>query len=92
MWVGKGQVECAYLLQLYPSVSQVYVSKTEEYESLQHLEVIEREAAQLCLIVWGPLSETLHVLLETTDSGYAVGEGVVLLNFFKSDVSLLVCS
>ena len=79
--LGGGQVECAYLLQLYHSVSQVYVSRTEEYESLQHLEVTEGETAQLCLIVWGPLSETLHVLVGTTDSGYAVGEGVDLINF-----------
>jgi hypothetical protein len=56
------------------NVSQVFVSRSEDYESFEHVEVSEGETADFCFIVWGPLSEPLHVLVETTDSGHAVGK------------------
>ena len=36
----------------------------------------ENETADFCVIVWGPLSQPLHVLVETTDSGAALGESL----------------
>ena len=52
------------------------VLKAEEYRafSSNFMEVAENDTAQLCVTVWGPLTETVHVLVETTDSGLALGE------------------
>ena len=52
----------------------MYVSQTEDYEPSDYVEVSEGETARFCLIVWGPISEMLRVLVETTNHGYAVGE------------------
>ena len=55
---------------------QIVVLKAEEYRafSSSFMEVAEDDTAQLCVTVWGPLTETVHVLVETTDSGLALGE------------------
>ena len=55
-------------------MSQILVSMTEDYKEFEYVEVSEGETAQLCVIVRGPLTETLYIMIETTDSGQAVGE------------------
>ena len=55
-------------------VSQVLVSIVNVNEPFEHIEVSENETIVLCITVWGPLTEPLHVLVETSDSGIALGE------------------
>ena len=58
------------------SDSQVLVSNTSVYEPFKQIEKSENEAVEFCIIVWGPLTEALHVLVETTDSALALGKPV----------------
>ena len=51
-----------------PVVSQVLVSRTNVYEPFEHVEVSESEAVEFCIIVWGPLTEAVHIVVETTDN------------------------
>ena len=68
----------------------MYVSRTEDYEPFDYVEVSEGGPAQFCLVVWGPLSETLHVHVETTDSGYAVGKFVWEACYSSSPFDMLL--
>ena len=58
------------------TVSQVLVSKTDVFEPFQHIEVAENETVEFCIIVWGPLTEAVHVMVETTDSALALGKSM----------------
>ena len=64
------------ILLVFYAEPQVVVLKAEEYRQFNSnfMEVAENDTAQLCVTVWGPLTETVHVLVETTDSGLALGE------------------
>ena len=55
-------------------VSQVFVSITHVYKPFEHIKVSENKAVEFCIIVWGPLTEAVHVLVETTDSALALGK------------------
>ncbi|CAI8040768.1 hypothetical protein GBAR_LOCUS22670 [Geodia barretti] len=68
----KTQCSQAGIIRQCLNVSQIYVSQTEDYEPFDYVEVSEGETVQFCLIVWGPISEMLRVLVETTNHGYAV--------------------
>ena len=54
-------------------MSQVLVSRTNIYEPFQHVEVSENETVEFCIIVWGPLTEAVHVMVETTGN-FALGK------------------
>ena len=60
-----------YTLYIDP---QIVLSRSEEYDPFSHIEVSEDKAVEICIIVWGLLRETLHVMVETADSALAVGE------------------
>ena len=53
---------------------QVLLSATNSYEPFEYLEVSENEVVEFCIILWGPLTEAVHVMVETTDSALAQGE------------------
>ena len=40
------------------------MSTTEDYEEFEYVGVSEGETAQLCVIVWGPLTETLYIMIK----------------------------
>ena len=58
------------------TVSQVLVSNSVVYKMFEHVLVSENNTVTFCVIVWGPLTEGVHVLVETTDSGIAQGESM----------------
>ena len=39
-----------------------------------YFEVSEEQSARFCVTVGGPLTETINIHVETTDSGFALGE------------------
>ena len=53
---------------------RVLFSATNIYEPFEYFEVSENEAVEFCVILWGPLTEAVHVMVETTDSALAQGE------------------
>ena len=62
------------------SVSQVLVSRTTVVDKMfnyERVEVSEEENLEFCAIVLGPLTEAVHILVETTDSGKAQGECMI---------------
>ena len=61
---------------LPPVVSQIFVSLTEDYGRFDYLEVSEGEAAQFCVVVWGPLTQSVELVVQASDGGQAVGECV----------------
>ncbi|CAI8047097.1 Neurotrypsin, partial [Geodia barretti] len=64
---------CSYLgIARCLDVPQVLVSRGKSYQYFERVEIFENETADFCVIVWGPLSQPLHVLVETTDNGAAV--------------------
>jgi hypothetical protein len=66
---------CSYLgIARCLDVPQVLVSREKSYVYFEQVEIFENETADFCVIVVGPLSQPLHVLVETTDNGPAVGE------------------
>ena len=59
------------------TVSQVLVSRTDVFEPFEHVRVSENEIVEFCIIVWGPLTEDVYVMVETNDSAVALGKSNV---------------
>ena len=55
------------------------VSIANVNEPFEHVEVPESGAVVLCIAVWGPVTETVHVLVQTTDSGIALGKSSYII-------------
>ena len=78
-----------YVLNAYiiysDTVSQVFASRIDVFERFEHVEIPENKTVEFCIIVWGPLTEDVHVLVETTDSALALGKSTIvsLLMFGK---------
>ena len=51
---------------LYYTDTQVVVI-WDERQNFQYMEVSENETLEFCVFVWGPLTEPVHLLIETTD-------------------------
>ena len=56
------------------TVPQVLVSRIDVYQPFHWVQLSEKEAVEYCIIVWGPLTEAVHVMVETTDSALALGK------------------
>ena len=65
---------------IIPVVSQVLVSRTNVFESFEHVEVSENEAVEFCIIVWGPLTEAVHIVVETSTDNLALGKLASILH------------
>ena len=62
---------------LYYTDTQVVVI----WDERQNL-VSENESVEFCVFVWGPLTEPVHLLIETTDHGadQAIGKSGIFLS------------
>ena len=58
------------------------MSSTAVHESFVHMVISENEAVEFCIIVWGPLTQAVYVMVETTDSVLALGELVNACDVF----------
>ena len=56
--------------------SQVLVSRIDVFEPFEHVRVSENKTVEFCIIVWGPLTEAVHVMVETNDSALALGKSM----------------
>ena len=58
------------------SESQVLVSVPTVDKRFKHINISENEGVEFCIILWGPLTEAVHVMVKTNDSGVALGESM----------------